>query len=252
MKEPKAQQGSEMGEKKSEKIGGLEFMGMRFNIIDRRHELLVNKEITSSENFLLEKIELGTIGARNARSTICSKAEFNLDDLSRGLGYKEKDKIWKLLKSLHKKNLIIRESTRYRGLEVLGLNPVEFGQILIDSQHAVEKKKHLKLAVDNSQNTVDIVEEEPTNHTSITDKSSVNHHQNVGSEQINCRQTDSQPQVIIDEKPLLDSSRLILESFRGRKRFNLSQGEMGSEDIERRRQFLLDQAKMLAAQEGVR
>ncbi len=121
-------------------------------------------------------LEIGTIGAQNGRSHITDKAEFYISDLSKALGYKEKDKIWKILKSLHAKKYIIREKTRTKDKEILGLNPEVFDQILIDKQHEVSKKRHLSLvvnthdsSVDNTQNDVDNCTDEssgkPTNRT---------------------------------------------------------------------------------------
>jgi hypothetical protein len=133
----------------TDKKKGLEFMAMRFNIAEKHLELAVTKKITQAEDNLLKVIELGTIG------DITSKKEFFLDDLSEKLGYKTPMKIWKLVKSLETKKLITREKTKSKGREIIGLNPEFFDQVLIQKYHEMDKRKHLKLAVDNSKNDVD-------------------------------------------------------------------------------------------------
>lgn len=137
-------------EQEIKKGKGLEFMALRFNVIDKRRELQRQKKITPAESCLLQEIELGTCGARNKKKHMMSQAEFYLEDLSINLGYKKVNKIWSLLKSLEQKTFIIRKPTRSKGLELIGLNPEVFGQILIDKEHEKEKKRHLKL-VDNSK-----------------------------------------------------------------------------------------------------
>lgn len=184
-------------------------MALRFNVIDKRRHLWITKAVTPSEYFLLEQIEIGTMGANNSRSTIMSKTEFILEDLSLQLGYKSPMKIWKLLKDLHKKNLITREHTRFKGVEVIGLNPEVFGQVLINKHHELEKTRHLKL-VDNSK-------PEQTNHLPITNESFVDHKRSVCEPQTKCLQNDDQISDIIDENVLLESSRSILESLKGQK-----------------------------------
>jgi hypothetical protein len=179
-------------EKEKEKKGkGLEFMAYKLCVARKHIELSVTKKITPAESNLLRLLEIGTIGAQNSRGYICSKAEFYITDLSVALGYKEKDKIWKILKSLHKKQYIIREKTRTKDREVLGLNPAVFEQILIDKQHETDKKRHLKLAVDNTTSGVDNDGNDvdksggeppglPTNHPGTTDEPSAHNRRTVG------------------------------------------------------------------------
>lgn len=186
----------EVGGLEKQKKKGLEFMSTRFNVAFKRRELRTSKAVTPAEYYLLEEIEMGTYGAQNKKRTISTKAEFYLEDLSKHLGYKEMDKIWRLLKSLHKKNLITREPTRSKGVEVLGLNPAEFGQILIDSQHALEQKRHLKL-----------VKNEPTDRRSSTDEPSVTHRRTVGGEPTNRRQSTHEN----GDKTSLDLSKSLLD-----------------------------------------
>ncbi len=141
---------AESAQSDNKKGKGLEFMAYKISVARKHLELSVSRKITPAESNLLRLLELGTVGAQNSRSRICSKAEFFISDLSVKLGYKTQMKIWKLLKSLEAKEYIVREKTRSKGREILGLNPKEFGgQILGDRQHQVEKKRHLRL-VDNS------------------------------------------------------------------------------------------------------
>lgn len=136
------------GEPKEEqkKGKGLEFMALRLDVAEKHLELAVQKKITPAEDNLLKIIQMGTIGARNSRKHICSRAEFHISDLSEKLGYKTQMKIWALLKSLEKKKYILREKTKSKGLELIGLNPSIFGgQILAERQYEKEKKRHLRL-----------------------------------------------------------------------------------------------------------
>lgn len=136
--------------------GGLKFMGLQFNVKDKRRELQVKRIITPTEYYVLEEIESATIGARNRQHKICSRAEIYLEDIAERLGI-AMNKVYVVLKSLQSKNLILRSPTRSTGLDNIGLNPGVFGQILIDSQDEKEKKSYLKLAVDNSRPPVDKV-----------------------------------------------------------------------------------------------
>ena len=191
---------------------GLPFMSLQFNVLFKRRQLAINKEVTPSEYYLLEEIEIGTIGARNSKYQICSIAEFDLNSLSYNLGYKEKDKIWKLVKSLHKKGLIIRKKTNIKTKEILGLNPKVFGQVLIDSYHQVEKKRHLKLVETPTQYLVE--NKEPTKHLGTTDESSPTNERFVGDEPTKRREISSQHIEIIEEKNALDSFRSSLDLFK--------------------------------------
>jgi hypothetical protein len=130
------------GEKKKK---GLEFMALRMNVALKHLELAVTKKITPSEDNLIKILELRTIGAFK------SDTEFHISELSALLGYKEKAKIWRILKSLSDKKYIIRTKTHSKDIEILGLNPEIFDQILINKQHEKEKIKRLKIAVDNTK-----------------------------------------------------------------------------------------------------
>jgi len=203
--------------KESDKIEperkGLEFMAIRFNIVDKRREL--RSQLKPAENYLLDEIELATIGGRNEKRTIASEAQLYIEDLSNALGYKEKDKIWSLLKSLQNKKLIIRRPTRSKGLEIIGLNPEIFGQILIDKQDAIERRKHLKLVkpMNDSKN------EHPIRR-SETDESSVSIRRSIGHEPTDRRLDQTEELEIIEEKSALDSSRSLLDSSRGQNQEN--------------------------------
>lgn len=255
-KEQLSDLGEGIREMSEEKKGGLEFMATRYNVIDTRRQLSINKEVTPSEYFLLEEIELGTIGARNKGRQICSKAEFSLDQLSKNLGYKEVNKLWPLLKSLEGKKLIIREKSKYVGFNLLGLNPEKFGQILINTQHEAEQKRKLKLIVDNSPSDVDnsasCVDKLIDEHTKCvlaTHESCVSNTRNVCDPHTNRVETGQNSLEIIEEKSLLDSSRLILDSFKRRDR-NVFPQEMGPEDIEKRKMELHKQALLIQQQEN--
>ncbi len=136
---------AELAQSDSKKGKGLEFMAYKITVARKHLELSVQRKITPAESNLLRLLELGTVGAQNSRSQICSKSMVQISDVSQRLGYKEKDKIWKLLKSLHTKGYIVREKTRNKDQEILGLNPSVFGQVLADKQHEKEKKRHLRL-----------------------------------------------------------------------------------------------------------
>lgn len=194
-------------------------MGAQLNVIDKRIELLVSKQITPTESLLLELIHLGTAAARNGKSTICSKAEFFIEDLSSDLGYKSVNKVWTLLKSLHKKNLITREPTRSKGRDIMGLNPEVFGQILIDTQHEVEKRRHLKLVpkadnprptppVDKSKLRGDNFPEQHTDRVAPNTEPWGENPQSSGETHMNRGEIEH-------EKSPLDSSRLKIDTLRG-------------------------------------
>jgi hypothetical protein len=196
----------EGGSKK--KSGGIEFMSRRMNVANTVFELAVTKKITPAERNLIDIIEMGTIGAKNDSRQFSTKAQFIIDDLSSALRYKEKDKIWKLLKSLDKKGVITREKTRFKNAEIIGLNPRMMGQILIDKLHDDETKRMgLRVVVDNSK-------DKPTIHPGTTDESSVNHVRSVGSQRTDRPESITQTHEIIDENSLLDSYRLNLDSSR--------------------------------------
>ncbi len=206
---------------------GLEFMAMRFNVAEMHLELAIKKLITPAEDNLLKIVEMGTIGARNSRSQICTKAEFYISDLSEKLGYKEKDKIWKILKSLHTKGYITREKTRTKDREIIGLNPKFFGQILSDQQHERERRRHLRL-VDNSSsngdNSQQDLDPEPTDRKCNTDDPSVDNRQSIGEELPNRPVTEFEVPEITRENLSLDSSRFNLDVFRGQNKRDKSLG----------------------------
>lgn len=198
------QHGSEGGVNKKKE--GLEFMAIRFNVVERRRKLRFFKQVTPGEYFLLEEIELATIGGQNGKSTIRSSGEFYIKDFATilGIGF---NKVYVQLKSLEAKNLIIRQKTRSKGLEIIGLNPAEFGQILIDSQHALETKKHLKMVVNNSPNIVNIPEDNVPNENEFSPESGPINSQIETDLGPNQDQTQLQITDIKEEKPLLDSFR---------------------------------------------
>lgn len=142
---PKESADANQEQEKEKKGKGLEFMALRLDIAEKHLELAVKKKITPAEDNLLKVIQMGTIGARNSRKHICSRTLVQISQLSEKLGYKEKDKIWKLLKSLQTKGYIVREKTINKDQEMIGLNPKVFGQVLADKQHEKEKKRHLTL-----------------------------------------------------------------------------------------------------------
>lgn len=227
----------QMENEKKEK--GLEFMALRLDVAERHLELAVKKMITPAEDNLIKILEMGTIGARNSRSQICSKALFYISDLSDKLGYKTQMKIWKILKSLEDKKYIIREKTRDKGREILGLNPATFGgQVLNDKQHDIEKRRHLKLIPslgDNSQNSGDNSDNQnqglQTERVSETNTSFVGNKQTVCDEDTNRLCSETEVPEFIGEKSSLDSSRFILDSLRGQNGNGESctlKGETGS------------------------
>lgn len=198
---------------------GLDFMAYRIDVAKKHFELSVKRKVTPAEGNLLLFLELGTIGAQNSRSQITSKAEFYIEDLSKALGYKEKAKIWRLLKSLHTKGYIIREKTRSKNREILGLNPEVFTQILIDKYHEIDKKRHLRIAVDNTKPRMDNSSPESgperTDHSVDTNEPLDDHELDVQIERTNRSRTDSQVPEVTRENIALDSSRFQLDLFRG-------------------------------------
>lgn len=251
-----ARQRAAKQQKEDEKKGkGLEFMAYRIDVARKHFELSVQRKVTPAEGNLLLFLEMGTIGAQNSRSQICSKAEFYIEDLSKALGYKEKAKIWRILKSLHAKNYIIREKTRSKNREVLGLNPSIFSQVLIDKHHEIDKKRHLKLAVDNTKPPVDNSTNESnterTNGSSDTNESKVPNEQDVHVERTDRSCSASQDIDTTGENPLLDSSRSYLDSLRGqtgnREETNVSQGGTKKRTQEEHLKLLGEQLKQAQA-----
>lgn len=198
---------------------GLEFMGLKFNVAEMHLELAIKKLITPAEDNLLKVIEMGTIGARNSRSQISSKAEFYLDDLAEKLGIL-KNKIYVHLKSLEKKKYIIREKTRSKGREVIGLNPVVFGQILPDQQHERERRRHLRV-VDNSSDpgATEVQNQEGKDPESGYEESRIRTELDTFEDQNN-----HQVPEITRENLSLDSSRFNLDVFRGQNKRDKSLG----------------------------
>ncbi len=202
MKFANKQQGSDVGTEKTavEEKKGLEFMALRFNVVDTLRYLKRNKLVTPSESFLLDEIIYGTIGASGGFGKIRTEAEFFIRDLSENLGYKEPDRIWSLLKSLQDKYLICRNKTRNPRTEVISLNPYFFGQILIDKSLGDERKV-LRLAVDNTA-------PQPNVRARPTDEPSVARHESVGTTPMNHPVEATQVVEITGEKRSLEGLEL--------------------------------------------
>lgn len=190
-------------------------MAIRFNISDTHRWLKRNGLITFSESNLIDEIVLGTVGARNPKSQIVSKMDFHLRQLSNDLGYKDLDKLWRILKSLNSKYLIIREKSDFEGSEILGLNPYFWGQILIDKSHQQEHSRHLKCIVNNSKKSVNTPEAQPTKRPRSTDGSFASNRRIVGSSLPNRRLDTPFSQEIIEEKAPLESYRRVKKSLEG-------------------------------------
>lgn len=184
------QQNETVSDKKSskeklEERKGAEFMSLRCNVIRKRKEL--RSTLSPRENYLLDDIQEGTIGDWQ------SLGEFNLEDLAKGLNIRM-NKIYVLLKNLHTKDIIVREKTKHKKLEMLGLNPNIFGQILSNHQHGIEKKKHLRLV---------------PNQDAVSPKSGLNESQ-IRTDLVPKRdQIYLQHNDIIDKKSPLDSYRCL-------------------------------------------
>lgn len=234
---------------KGEERRGLEFMSVRYNIIEVRRKLRNERKITPSENMLLEEIQIGTLFAQNRKSTILKKADLSIATLAERCGYKSTDKIYALLKSLKLKNLIIREESEYKGHEILGLNEEVFGQLLIDSQEEIHNKRnhrnHLQV-ISTPQNELTKAE----SHTFDSEDPSL---RTVSSALTDHKQNGLQPIEIIEEKTPLDSFRSFLDSskggifknFRGNGiKFNQKE-DMTPDQIQQRIKFLKSQAEML-------
>jgi len=196
-------------------LGGLEFMAVRMNVALKKRELAAKKLITPSEYYLIDEIELGTIAAANKKKQICSKAPFDLDYLASQMGI-SLNHLYNHLKSAYLKKFIVREQTQFKKLEILGLNPEVFGQILIDKYHEKEVKNQLHLAVDNSQNSVDNSKGQVQNLYQVSTEVVPNKYRSCTNQVQKLYQT--QPQVVenIEQKIVLESSRVYLESFRGK------------------------------------
>ena len=241
----KAAEAEAAAAKEQEKKGkGLDFMAYRMDVARKHLQLSVSRKVTPAEGNLLRFLEIGTIGADNSRRQITAKAEFFIQDLSDALGYKTKMKIWSLLKSLEKKGFIIREKTRSKDREILGLNPKVFTQILIDRHHERDKKRHLSIAVDNTKPAVDNPDPDQntsqTMHMSTTHESYVEDIQSVCEEQTERLFSESQVPEIRPENLALDSSRSLLDSSRGQignKETNVSFGERERIQAEKERQL---------------
>jgi hypothetical protein len=206
-----AKQRDEGGKQKGK---GLDFMALRLDVARKHIQLMVKKKITPTESAFLHFLEIHTIGADNSRKQICSKAQIYLEDIASELEI-PKSRVYSILKSLDSKSYIIREKTRSKGLEVLGLNPDVFTQILTDRQHEEERRRNLRLAVDNTKNPEpepkvedqkqdqeqeQILNQTGTDSVPIQDTNCTNQDQNVN-------QTPSQVPEIIDGRPSLYSSR---------------------------------------------
>lgn len=177
---------------------GLKYMSAQLNIIDKMDDLEDEKIISSTERRLLNKILLATAAGRNSRGQILTKAELYIEDLSVDLGYKKVNKIWTLLKGLKNKNLITKSRTRSKGKELIGLNPKFFGQILIDSLHADEQRRNLRI--------VDKLKKKHTTQMVSTHNPCGDNTQPVGSDITSC--------VRIEHKDFTDSSRPNQDSLR--------------------------------------
>ena len=191
------------------------------NVAIKKRELAVKKLITPSEYYLLDEIELGTVAAANKKKQICSKAAFDLDYLA-GLLNIGLNKLYVQIKSCHEKKFILREQTKYPKLEILGLNPEVFGQILIDKLHEKEIKKQIHLAVDNSQFDGDKSESQVPNQDQLSPKVGPIQLQIMTNQVPNQDQNELQQFENTNEKTSLESSRVYLESFRGENNFNFS------------------------------
>lgn len=115
---------------------GPEFMSLRFNVRAKRRE--IRRNLTPLQNYLLDDITEGTVNEWD------SKNEFDLKDLAAGLKVTP-NRVYEMVKDLEALKIIIRKPTRYRGREILGLNPELFGQVLTDHQNDLEKRRHLRV-----------------------------------------------------------------------------------------------------------
>lgn len=213
-----------------EKGTGLEFLARRMNVSLKLREIRSGRLVKPLEYYMLQEIELGTVGAENPKKRICSKGAFYLEDLSKHLNILI-NKVYVTLRSLEKKELIIREKTRSKGLEILGLNPNFFGQVLIDTSHIRETKSHLKLV----KNNPNLVQKEDK----VSPDLGANKSQNRTDQVLNRDQTRSQ---VIDNK----EENLPLESLEGlnilegktEESFTLSGSETDREKAAKARAYL--------------
>lgn len=188
------QQNETVSDKKSSNEkpkGEITFMSLQIRVVRTKFNLSVRKVITPMEANVLTLIELGTIGGQNKFNKFCSLGEFDLNEMNQNLNYKDKNKIYGLLKKLTEKGLIHRQHTSFKNLEILGLNPDVFGQILIDSLHKVEQER-IRLVVDNSKN-------EHTNRVVSTHEPCVNHLRSVCDEHTNRVRPDLQASENIEQ-----------------------------------------------------
>lgn len=112
---------------------GPEFMALRRNVLDKRKEL--KRDLTPSQGNLLDELIEGTIYRWR------SVAVFSVGELAYNLGYRGKEKVYRNLKVLREKGIIV-QTKGWRKWEInLGLNPDIFGQILIDHQLEKEKRR---------------------------------------------------------------------------------------------------------------
>jgi hypothetical protein len=143
------------------------------------------------------------------------------------------------LKSCHSKNFIIREQTKYRKIEILGLNPEVFGQILIDKYHERDIKNQLQLVVDNSRSDVDNSKSQVILRDQIGHEVGPNQSRSMTNLVTKYDQIPSQSCENIEEKSSLEFFRVYLESLRGKmgESFTLS----GERDREAHRLKVLKQ-----------
>lgn len=182
---------------------GLEFMAVRFSIIDTHRWLKRNGFITLSESDLIDEIILGTVGARNPKNQMCSETDFNLKTLAEILGI-GLNKLYVKIKNLNQNYLILKRPSLYSGCEILGLNPYFWGQILIDKSHAVERSRVLKCVINN----VPKLEQPTPKKVSAKSQKGTNALPKMDP-------TPPISQEIIEEKPLLDSYKSNLKVLEG-------------------------------------
>jgi hypothetical protein len=134
------------------KTKGPEYMAMRWNILQKKKE--IRRDIQPLDNFLLDDLIEGTV------NKWVSESEFDVEDLAAGLKTGT-NRVYASIKKMHAMGLITKRETRYKRRLILGLNPNFFGQILIDHQHQLEKKKHLRLVSIGTQEVPKETEEVP-------------------------------------------------------------------------------------------
>lgn len=180
------QQGSENGGEKKIKKGsgvlmeygcGLKQSNMNVGICFRILDDEMEKKISPTESRLLRYIHISTVGGHNLNKQDRAAWPLVLEDLAAAMNV-PMNKLYVLLKSLHKKGMITRgqkltNRSEKTHTEVLGLNPDYYGELLTERQKT-KRKPSLKLVPKQDENPVSNQNQHNTESEPTQDQSSPN------------------------------------------------------------------------------